>query len=343
MRALDLAKELKKGIAPGYVVIGDDEYLKRFVKESLLATIPKEERMFSYIPMDLNGQNKASITSILAAAETYTLMMGGGSTKKMISIAPFDQDFSVTDKNLLKEYFENPSPDSFILFEGVDKAQDFLTGIVEVIDCSKCNDTELYIYIDKKRAALGYKMEAKVANELIKLCNNDFGKVTTEFDKLAMYAYDSKEITSEMLDLLVPANIDIQIFELANALSKGDGTRALEVLELLRIRDIDSRTIFSSLCTTYRRLFQIARAKSSDEVIINALKISNGALFMNRKIISQNRAKDPQYIPKLKDAIKFLSKLEGELKSFIIDDDTALNLSISYLLKMQGNKNGRKQ
>ena len=342
MRALDLERELKKGCAPGYVITGDDEYLKRFVKESLLATIPREERMFSYIPLDLNGQNKATIASVLSAAETYTMMLGGGASKKMISIAPFEQDLSKTDKDLLKDYFENPAPDSFILFEGVDKAEDFLIGICTEVDCSKCTDTELYIFVDKKRAAAGYKMDAQTIKELIKLCSNDFGRVMTELDKLMMYAYDTKEIKGDMLSLLVPANVDIQVFELTNALSSGDSTKALDILNRLKMRDVEERVIFTSLCATYRKLFQIARAKSSDEVILNALKISNGALFMNRKIINQNRAKDLQYIPKLKDAIKYLSKLEGQLKRFEIDDNKALDLAISYLIKMQETKNGRK-
>ena len=342
MRALDLAKELKKGCAPGYIITGDDEYLKRFVKESLLATIPKEERMFSYIPMDLTGQFKATVASILSAAETYTMMLGGGASKKMISIAPFTQDLSKTDRDMLKEYFANPAPDSFILFEGAEQAQDFLTDIVEEIDCSKCTDTELYIFLDKKRSALGYKMEAQVIKELIAICANDFGKIMTEFEKLSMYAYDSKEITKDMVISLVPTNLDVQIFELSNALSKGEGTKALEILERLRIADVRGRVIVSSLCSTYRKLFQIARAKSSDEVILNALKISSGALFMNRKVITQNRAANPQYIPQLKDAIKFLSNLEGEMKSYTIDEDKALELAVSYLIKMQGNKNGRK-
>ena len=63
---------------------------------------------------------------------------------------------------------------------------------------------------------------------------------------------------------------------------------------------------------------------------------------MNRKIVNQNRAKDPQYIPKLKDIIKYLSTLEGQMKSFIIDEETALELAVSYLIKMQGKANGRK-
>ena len=33
-------------------------------------------------------------------------MLGGGASKKMISIAPFEQDLSKTDKDLLKDYFE---------------------------------------------------------------------------------------------------------------------------------------------------------------------------------------------------------------------------------------------
>ena len=145
-----------------------------------------------------------------------------------------------------------------------------------------------------------------------------------------------------MLTLLVPTNVDIQVFELTNALSSGDSTKGLDILNKLKMRDVEERVIFTSLCSTYRRLFQIARAKSSDEVILNALKISNGALFMNRKIINQNRAKDLQYIPKLKDAIKYLSKLEGQLKSFEIDENKALDLAVSYLIKMQETKNGRK-
>lgn len=335
MRALDITKELKKGCLPGYIITGDDEYLKRFVKESLLTTIPKEERMFSYIPMELSGPNKADVGSIVAAAETYTLMLGGSSSKKMIDILPFETSLSKSDEQILKDYFNNPAPDSFILFEGAPKAENFLINYCEVVDCSKCNDTELYIYVDKKRAALKYKMDPAVAKELISLCNNDFGRVETELEKLFMFAYESKEITKDMLSLLVPPTMDMQMYELTNAISSKNNVRAMEILNSLRSKGVKSSAILSMLSATYRRIFQIGIATSPDDVIMNALKISNGALFMNRKIVTQNKNKDKNYIPKMKKAVEYLASLEYKFKSYTISEDQALDLAMSYLMSIQ--------
>ena len=341
MRALEIEKELRKGSAPGYVITGDDEYLKRFVKESLLATIPKEERMFSYIPMDLTGPNKVNVGAVIAAAETYTLMLGENSSKKLISVSPFDSQLSKDDIKQLSEYFANPAPDSIVLFEGAENSEAFLTDVCVEIDCSKCNDTELYIYVDKKRAAQKYKMEAAVINKLIKLCSNDFGRIITELDKLFMYAYDSKEITMDMLDLLVSPNLDMQVFELTNAIASGSNDKALEILDTLKLKGSKPMDLMTLLGATYRRIFQIAISTSSDDVVMNALKLSSGALFMNRKIVKQNRDKDPRYIIKMKDAIQYLSQLEYKMKTFVINQDMALDLAMSYLMKTQA-VNGRK-
>ena len=100
MRALDIEKEIKKGLKPGYIIMGDDEYLKRFAKESLLATIPKEERMFSYIPMDLEGANKTDIGSVIAAADTYSMF--GANSMKMIDVQPFSRDLTKDEVKRLR-------------------------------------------------------------------------------------------------------------------------------------------------------------------------------------------------------------------------------------------------
>ena len=340
MKALDIEKELKKGIKPGYVIIGDDEYLKRFVKESLLATIPQEERMFSYIPMDLEGANKTDVGSILAAAETYSMF--GASSRKMIDVQPFSFQLSKAEIERLGEYFSSPSEDSFILFEGSEKSEDALLEFCEEINCSRCSDMELYIFVDKKRAKMGYKMDAQLEKDLIKLCSNDFGRVMGELDKLMLYAYDTKEITSEMLDLLVPANLDMQVYELTNALSKGENEQAIEILNKLLTRGERPGGLLSILSSTYRRIFQIAISQAPDNVIVSTLKMTSGALFMNRKIIQQNKSKDIRYIPKLKDAIKYLGSIEADMKSFKISEDMALSLAIDYLISMQSGVNAKR-
>ncbi len=335
MRALEITRELKKGCLPGYIITGEDEYLKRFVKESLLATIPKEERMFSYIPMELAGPNKADVGSIVAAAETYTMMLGGSSSKKMIDILPFDTALTKSDEAILKSYFENPAPDSFILFEGASKAENFLINCCEIVDCSKCNDTELYIYVDKKRAANKYNMDQACIKKLISLCNNDFGRIDTELEKLFMYTYETKNITNDVIDLLVIPTIDNQVFELTNAISTKNNEKAMEILNNLMSKGARSSSILSALSSTYRRLFQVGIATTPDDVTMSALRLSSGALYMNRKIVTQNRNKDKAYIQKLKKIVEYLLDLEYKFKSYTLTEDKALDLAMSYLMNIQ--------
>ncbi len=340
MRALDIEKEIKKGLKPGYIIMGDDEYLKRFAKESLLATIPKEERMFSYIPMDLEGANKTDIGSVIAAADTYSMF--GANSMKMIDVQPFSRDLTKDEVKRLSEYFDNPSEDAFILFEGAEKAEDALVGLCEEINCNKCNDMDLYIFVDKRRAKMGYKMDSQLEKDLIKLCSNDFGRVVGELEKLMLFAYDTKEITREMLDLLVPANLDMQVYELTNELSKGENGKAIDILNKLLTRGEKPSGLLSILYTTYRRIFQIAISQAPDDVIATTLKMSSGALFMNRKLIQQNKNKDIKYVPKLKEAIKYLGSLEYDMKIFKITEDMALSLAMSYLISMQSGKNAKR-
>ena len=112
-------------------------------------------------------------------------------------------------------------------------------------------------------------------------------------------------------------------------------------MNALKKRGEKPSTLLSMIASTYRRIFQIAISTTSDETIINALKISNGALFMNRKIVTQNRSKDPKYITKMKDAIKYLSKLEFMDRTYVVTSEKALDLAMSYLISMQG-ANGSK-
>ena len=340
MKALELDKEIKKGIQPGYIITGDDEYLKRFAKESLLATIPKEERMFSYVPVEIgNSEESGGVGLILASAETYSMF--GQSTRKMIDVPPFSRELKVEEKKQLKEYFENPAEDSFILFEGAEKAEDFLLSLCEEIDCSKCSDFDLYLFVDKKRAKLGYKMDPDLERQLIKLCSNDFGKVMGELEKLMLYALDTKEITKDMLDLLVSPNLDLQIYELTNALSKGENAQAIAILEKLQRRGERPTTLVIILSSAYRRIFQIANSQLPDDLLQNIFKMNINAIYMNKKLITQNKKKDPKYVVKLKDAVKYLEELEYKIKSYAVSEDKALALAMSYLISMNTVENGK--
>ena len=63
---------------------------------------------------------------------------------------------------------------------------------------------------------------------------------------------------------------------------------------------------------------------------------------MNRKLIQQNKNKDIKYVPKLKEAIKYLGSLEYDMKTFKITEDMALSLAMSYLISMQSGKNAKR-
>ncbi len=326
MRALDIEKAIKSELAPAYVITGEDEYLKRYVREKLLSTIGEEDRTFSYVYIDYDS-NK-DVGEILDAANAFSFSQA----KKMVEVSSFSFKIPAKDEKALDDYFKYPSPFSFILFMGSEKSLAIIKKYAEVIDCDKASEDELYNYINKMLKADDYKMQGLVVREFIRYCNYDFGKIVSEMTKLKLYTLDRKEITRQDIENLTPPDIETKAYALTNALTKGDFASAIDTLQTLKSRGVESNVLFGLLNNTYRRLYQLATTGSSDDTIMKVTGFSFGALRMNKDLVARNRKEIKGYVFKLKDAVDFLTDLEYRYKSSDLDVDAALDLAVAHIL-----------
>lgn len=326
IRALNIKREIKEGLKPCYVIIGQDECLKRFVREVFLATIPEDERAFAYLPIDINQSKE--ISRIIETADTFTFT----SSKKMVEVEEINYELKKQDVEALLDYVENPNLDTFILFMGFSKLNKQLEEKIEVINCDPATEDELCNYINIILKARKYNMSQIDIRKFIRECNNDYGMVVSELKKLMLYKNDSKEIKFSDVEELTPPNIENKTFDLTRCLSMGDNAGALKILKNLRIKDVDPNLIFGTISSEYRKQYQIATTKASDEIITKVTRQKPYGILKTRELIQANRKRDPKYILKLSKIVDYLLNLEYMYKLSKITVDDAIDLAMAYIM-----------
>ncbi|MCI7401993.1 MAG: DNA polymerase III subunit delta [Christensenella sp.] len=326
MRALGLKVD-ENNLSSGYILSGDDEAIKGFIKETFLATIPASERGFAYVTVDISGSK--NVEDIIQAADMFCF----ASCKKMIYVEPITCKLEAKSIKQLKEYFDNPNPTSFVVFEDIGLNDFSSFDNCEFVDCTKASEDELYQYIYKKLTEKGYSMNGIAIRGFIRYCNCNFGKISSELSKLMLYCMDSKVINKEDYEMLTAPDLEVDVFKLINNLNTRNYTQALKILDKLQETGLSNRIIFKTLQTSYKRLFYIACSQSSDAVISKSLGISNYAINANRTIIANNKT-NKTFIKSLKEIVDYLFYLEEKMLSFVINEKDVMKLAIDRIIEL---------
>lgn len=328
MKALECRSQIKNNTAHSYILAGDDESLKSFVKDYLISLVPQEERAFACSYININTSK--DVNEIITTADAYVF----GVNQKLVIVAPISYKLTKDDIKKLEKYFDLPAENTIILFEGVADNITALSKYCEVVECNKATQEELSIYISKILKAKEYTMNPYDIREFIKYCNFDFGKIRNELKKLMLYKIEEKSILKQDFEMLTAPDIELTVFNLTNELNRKNFQSAINTLNKLKSSnssDRMSRVIFKALQKSYVRLFAIATAKVSDDVISSTLSLSLPAIGVNRRINSEN--KDKKYVFRLKAIVEYLAYLEGQFNMFYVTEDDALDLAINKIIE----------
>lgn len=131
---------------------------------------------------------------------------------------------------------------------------------------------------------------------------------------------------------LVAPDTEFQIYELTNALSRGDNKKVLAVYNALLARGEKGATLLSLLENQYRRVFHTAlnQGKRDEEI----------AAYFGVKPYSVKVARDvaARYTQQsLKKIVDMLTELEYSFKSGKMTDTEAVDYAVSYLIKKEKN------
>jgi DNA polymerase-3 subunit delta len=234
-------------LRPGYVLLGDEAFLYQRCRQGVLATLaPPESRDFSLHDLDLA---ETPIFEILDRAQTPSLM------------APFQVLFVRGLKNLygrgskkeefaaIDAYFRSPNPGAVLLFvadhlriptdlrkmdyqdkERYDRIRETLGDWCGFVELARVDEGDAIKWVIAAAETRSVKFDADAARELVDALGADMMMVASEFEKLCLYIEGKGRITLGDVETMVLAAKQRSLYELTDAISQHDRTRALLLL-----------------------------------------------------------------------------------------------------------------
>lgn len=270
---------------PGYVLIGDEVFLYERCRRAVLnAFVPAEMRDFCLSDLDLG---EISIFEALDRAQTPSLM------------APFQVLFVRNLKLLytrgakkdefaaIEGYFRSPNPQALIIFvadhiripsdprridmqdkDRYERVRETLGDWCGIVELARVEEADAVRWISMEAEARDIRFEADAARELADALGADMMLISSEFEKLAIYADDRRRITLGDVETMVLAAKQRSLYELTDAISAKDKPRALNLLHgLLNASDGGEDSAIGHLymlARTYRQMLVILEKNVRD-------------------------------------------------------------------------------
>ena len=274
------ARKLKAG----YVFVGDEAFFRKRCRDAVLQyLIPAEVRDLSIYEMDLA---ETDLQQILDRARTPSLM------------APFQVFFIRGIKNLytrgkhddefaaIAEYFENPNPDALIILvadhisipadvrrmelqdrDRYERIQQTLGEYCSILEFARVDEGDAVKWAMETAAAEQVKLDTDAARELVDSLGGDMMMIANELEKLTVYVGQRQRITLGDIETMVLAAKQRSFYELTDAISARDRTRALTVLDaILSSGDGEEAAIghLYMLARTFRQMLVISERNVRD-------------------------------------------------------------------------------
>jgi DNA polymerase III subunit delta len=271
-------------LKPAYVFIGDEVFFRDRCRAAIIQhLVPADLRDFSLHDVDLAD---TSIAELLDRAQTPSLMAPFQvffirGVKTLYSRGSHKEEFE-----LIGDYAKNPNPNAVLIFvadhlsipadvrrmemqdkDRYDRIRETLGDVCAIIELARVDEADGMRWISDTAQAQGVKIESDAARELVDALGSDMMLVANELEKLMLYAGDRKRITLGDVETMVLAAKQRSLYELTDAISAKDKTRALEVLNaLLSTADGDEAAIghLFMLAKTFRQMLVILEKNVRD-------------------------------------------------------------------------------
>lgn len=191
----------------------------------------------------------------------------------------------------IKENIDNIKQDNVIVFIEEEVEKNKLYKVIE--ECGKvCNfEPEKLPNLIKrvKSIALAYKVQISDENAkyFIECCGTRLQDIINELRKLIEYVGANGEIQKQDIDMLTIRQIDSVIFDLTDSLGKKDIKKAMEVFYNLIYQKEPVQKILVTLYNHFKKLYIVKIAQSSNENIVEALKLKPNQGFLVSKYRTQ--------------------------------------------------------
>ena len=272
-------------LRPGYVLAGDEVFLLDRCRAAVLkAFVPTDLRDFCLSDFDLTS---TSIFEVLDRAQTPSLM------------APFQVIFVRNVRQLytrgakkdefaaIGRYFQSPNPQALLLFVAdflripsdsrrmelddknrYERLTETLGEHCGIVELARVSEEDAMRWAVATAQEAGNRLEPDAARELADALGADMMLVSSELEKLLLYATGRGRITLGDVETMVLSATQRTLYELTDAISARDRVRALVLLQgLLNSSDAGEDAAIGHLymlAKTFRQMLVILEKNVRD-------------------------------------------------------------------------------
>jgi DNA polymerase-3 subunit delta len=253
-------------LRPGYVLLGDEAFLYQRCRRGILAAlVPDDMRDFGLHELDLGD---TTIFDVLDLAQTPSLMVPFQvifvrNLKQLYGRGSKKEEFAAIDA-----YFRRPNPQAVVIFVGdhlsiptdlrrmdyqdkerFDRIRETLGDHCGLIELARVDEADAARWLIEQAPDRGVRIEQDAARELVDALGADMMLISSDFEKLALYAQGKQllvpqaailsdgfvnlpppTITLGDVETMVLAAKQRNLYELTDAISRRDRPQALALL-----------------------------------------------------------------------------------------------------------------
>ena len=286
----ELKKQIKAGsFSPAYVIYGSEQLLiKRYTEKLTEAVAGKTPSDFNYHVFS----GEINLDDFAASLQIVPFM---GNCNCVVVNDIFFDEMNKDELDRFKEITAKPYEGTVLIISmptyipSRNKAA--FTSLVKRVEkygstCefSKLNQSMLEKYIAKWANENGKFISHINASKLVTYCGDDLNLLKNEIDKICAYA-KGEEITLEDIGKLATVNLEAKVFALSDAVLKGDGQRAYNVLDTLFYQREEPISMLYVLSMSYIDAYRI---RVADECGVSKDEVARDFVYKNRAFTLDN-------------------------------------------------------
>ncbi|WP_223591292.1 DNA polymerase III subunit delta [Neobacillus bataviensis] len=263
---LDVWKKIKqREFAPIYLLYGTEAFLINETKQLLLNTVlGEEEKEFNFAAYDLE---ETPIELALEDAETFPFL---GDRKVIFLHNPAfltaEKTKEKVDHNLTRfeAYLKEPAPYTIMVisapYEKLDERKKITKEMkrnAEIVEAKKLNEFELKNWVKTRAKSSGIEFEQDAIDQLLALSGTNMFMLSSEIEKLALYAAEKKRIDVTIVEQLVARSLEQNIFTLVEKVVQRKLDEALRIYFDLLKQNEEPIKILALLAGQFRLIYQV--------------------------------------------------------------------------------------
>ena len=325
----------KEKFLPIYFLCGEDQY----TIDLALDAIEKAVTPFVLSDFDkevISAEKNQSLTQVLDLA--FSFPFGGG--KKLFIVKNFEK---FSDKKELVGFIKNPPEFTILVFTQAEKISDpskdpysSLLARRVLFEARIATGEELIDWVLKKSKQHGINFSRDLAQLLVDIVGEEKTLLEMQFQKLLNYLSDKEKVTTEDVVRLASPTKEYSIFNLQDAIGKGNKSKAVEVAYNLLDSGMEIVAIINMLSKfvlTVSQIMELMRSGINDNEAARLAGVSWG-YYVNCKKASYMLDDE-----RLLNASRALLNADVATKTSSADPKTVLLILVSEMLGQEVSSN----